>query len=89
MATMSRAEREGIAQTRILRALGALTVANQRTLEQKISDAGPYNQRVDPHILTEVRNSPHDEGVIATRHSHSARPGTTPATHPPRPWKLA
>ena len=27
-----------------------------RTLEQKISDAGPNDQRIDPHILTEVRN---------------------------------
>lgn len=56
MAKLSREERETIAETRILRALGTLTIANQRTLEQKISDAGPYNQRVDPHILTDVRN---------------------------------
>jgi hypothetical protein len=34
-------------------------------LEQKISDAGPYNQRIDPHILTD-RNRLTDEGVIAT-----------------------
>lgn len=26
-----------------------------RTLEQKIADAGPFNQRIDPHILTLAR----------------------------------
>ena len=35
-----------------------------RTLEQKISDAGPNNQRIDPHILTEVRNDLLAEGRI-------------------------
>ncbi len=50
MAKMTREARQDIAETRILRALTVLTVANQRTLEQKISDAGPFNQRVDPHI---------------------------------------
>lgn len=35
-----------------------------RTLEQKISDAGPQNQRIDPHILTEVRNDLLAEGRI-------------------------
>jgi hypothetical protein len=66
VAKLSRAERETIAETRILRALTTLTVANQRTLEQKISDAGPNNQRIDPHILTEVRNRLADEGAIAS-----------------------
>ena len=36
-----------------------------RTLEQKISDAGPNDQRIDPHILTEVRNDLLAEGRIA------------------------
>ena len=31
------------------------TAASARILEQKISDAGPTNQRIDPHILTEAR----------------------------------
>jgi hypothetical protein len=66
VAKLSREEREQIAETRILRVLGTLTVANQRTLEQKISDAGPYNQRIDPHILTDVRNRLETEGAIAT-----------------------
>lgn len=64
MAKLSRQDREAIAEARILRVLGTYTVANQRTLEQKIADAGPYNQRIDPHVLTEVRNRLHTEGVI-------------------------
>jgi hypothetical protein len=47
-----------------MRVLGTLTVANQRTLEQKISDAGPFNQRIDPHILTDVRKRLINEGRI-------------------------
>lgn len=35
-----------------------------RTLEQKIADAGPFNQRIDPHIITEVRASMAKEGRI-------------------------
>jgi hypothetical protein len=79
---VTREEREQIAEARLLRVLGTLTVANQRTLEQKISDAGPYNQRIDPHILTEVRNRLHHEGVIATVTRENAPwyyAGNTPA----------
>lgn len=47
-------DREDIARTRILRVLKNHGVANIRTLEQKISDAGPYDQRIDPHILSRV-----------------------------------
>ena len=82
MAKMTGEARQDIAETRILRALTVLTVADQRTLEQKISDAGPFNQRVDPHILTEVRNRLHDEGVIATVSREGAPwyyAGNTPA----------
>jgi hypothetical protein len=31
-------------------------VAIARTIEQKISEAGPFDQRIDPHVLTRVRN---------------------------------
>jgi hypothetical protein len=37
---------------RIVNVLRTHVVANERTLEQKISDAGPNNQRAEPHILT-------------------------------------
>jgi hypothetical protein len=64
VARLSRTERETIAETRLIRVLANSVVANQRTLEQKISDAGPYNQRIDPHILTDVRNRLVQEGSI-------------------------
>jgi hypothetical protein len=35
-----------------------------RILEQKICDSGPFNQRIDPHILTEVRNNLLEKDVI-------------------------
>ena len=47
-----------------MRVLGTLTVANQRTLEQKISDAGPFNQRIDPHVLSDVPRRLMSEGRI-------------------------
>jgi len=50
------AEREALAEKRITSILRKYTIASARTLEQKISDAGPNNQRIDPHILTPVRN---------------------------------
>jgi hypothetical protein len=56
VAKLSRPEREAIAEKRLFSILASHGIATARTLEQKISDAGPYNQRIDPHILTEVRN---------------------------------
>lgn len=47
-----------------MRNLEALGVANMRTLEMKISDAGPANQRVNPHILTRVRKTQMDAGRL-------------------------
>jgi hypothetical protein len=60
----SRHEREEIARTRIVRLLDRHGIANARTIEQKISDAGPFGQRIDPHILTGVRNALAEEGVV-------------------------
>lgn len=57
-------DRKSIAQKRIISVLRNHVIATSRTLEQKISDAGPYNQRVDPHILTTVRNNLLSEGKI-------------------------
>jgi hypothetical protein len=64
VANLGKEQREALAEKRILRALSALTIANQRTLEQKISDAGPGDQRCDPHIITTVRNRLIEQGVI-------------------------
>ncbi|SHG86678.1 hypothetical protein [Bradyrhizobium erythrophlei] len=69
MAKLSRDEREAIAEKRLLSVLATATIANQRTLEQKISDAGPYGQRVDPHVLTDVRKRLMKEGIIGVASS--------------------
>ena len=61
---LSREEREAIATRRIVANLEALTVANMRTLEMKIADAGPAHLRVNPHIITAVRNSMIKRGAI-------------------------
>lgn len=68
----TRQEREEIARTRILRVLAKHGIATARTLEQKISDAGPYGQRIDPHILTSVRNALVNEGALQRgRHANA------------------
>lgn len=53
---MERDERHELAEKRLRNILRKQVVASARTLEQKISDSGPNNQRIDPHILTTVRN---------------------------------
>lgn len=57
MAQKLRHERDIIARRRLATVLETYAVASARTLEQKISDAGPRGLRVDPHILTPVRNA--------------------------------
>jgi hypothetical protein len=43
-----------------------------RTLEQKISDAGPDGQRIDPHILTDVRREMQQEyRIIRSVHANT------------------
>jgi hypothetical protein len=64
VAKLTGEQREALAEKRILSVLSTLVVANQRTIEQKISDAGPGDQRVDPHILTTVRARLIQQGVI-------------------------
>lgn len=66
-------EREEIARRRIIAILEAQTVANLRTLEQKIADAGPNPQRVQPHIITPMKQALIRQGriaVIQTQNSH-------------------
>jgi hypothetical protein len=52
---MTRTERLALAQKRLLSVLRTYVLATDRTLEQKISDAGPTNQRIEPGILTRAR----------------------------------
>ncbi len=56
--------REELAKKRILSILRKHGIATSRTLEQKISDAGPLNQRINPHVLTPVRNQLIKAGVV-------------------------
>ena len=67
-------QREELARKRLLSVLRRHGIATARTLEQKISDAGPSNQRIDPHILTPVRTSLLENGLIAK------------VTHANAPW---
>ena len=62
--SIPRENREKLARKRLQSILARHGVANARTLEQKIADAGPSNQRIDPHILTPVRNALVQEGRI-------------------------
>ena len=56
-----------VAKRRVSSILSAHGIATARTLEQKISDAGPGGQRMDPHILTIARRELCDEGDVLTR----------------------
>jgi hypothetical protein len=62
---VGREERLRIARRRIANILRAHIVAPMRTLEQKISDAGPSPQRVDPHLLTEALKELVSRGSVA------------------------
>jgi hypothetical protein len=66
--------RKVLAERRLLTVLKRHAIATARTLEQKISDAGPFNQRIDPHILTNVRRQLQKQGLIALRTSAHAVP---------------
>jgi len=56
--------RHELAAKRLVNILRSHVVASSRILEQKISDAGPTNQRIDPHILTVVRNLLEKQGIV-------------------------
>jgi hypothetical protein len=70
---MSEADREALAQKRLFAVLERHGVANARTIEQKISDAGPFGQRIDPHVLTAVRNRLVESGELV-RDNHANAP---------------
>ena len=53
-----------LARRRLVRVIGRHGIAVGRTLEQKISDGGPANQRIDPHVLTDARHQLIDEGEV-------------------------
>ena len=65
-------DRREVAKRRLLRVVGNHGIANMRTLEQKISDAGPGGMRVDPHILTEARQELVTGGCLRMRREEGA-----------------
>ena len=56
--------RRKLAEKRIASILRSYVVASARTLEQKISDAGPTNQRVDPHVITAALKTLTQKGLV-------------------------
>ena len=61
---VTKENRHKLACKRLENILTKYGIANARTLEQKIADAGPSNQRIDPHILTQARRTLVQEGRI-------------------------
>ena len=61
---VTKENRYALAYKRLENILTKYGIANARTLEQKIADAGPSNQRIDPHILTQARRTLVREGRI-------------------------
>ncbi len=61
---MRRSVRIEIGKKRLVSILRTQTVSCDRTLEQKIADAGPNRMRVEPSILTEARRTLEKEGTI-------------------------
>ncbi len=53
-----------LASKRIKNILKQHTVARMRTLEQKICDAGPFNQRPEPHHLNSAMQIMVDSGIV-------------------------
>jgi hypothetical protein len=78
----SRDDRASLAEYRLTRVLRTYTVASMRTLENKISDGGPANMRIDPHILTEARNRLITAGTLK-REVHENTPWYSLATADP------
>jgi hypothetical protein len=75
-------ERTLLAQERLARVIGRHTVATSRTLEQKISDAGPRWQHIDPHRLTPVRQRMVEAGELSEQQAASAPWYSLPDTDP-------
>ena len=67
MARRTPADRDLLTAKRLRSVLRAHGVATERTLEQKIADAGPGDQRIDPHVLTRVRAALRGQGEVIQR----------------------
>jgi len=60
----TREDRLSLGRERLFRILGVHKVALRNTLEMKISEAGPYGQRIDPLPLGDARKSLVDDGLL-------------------------
>lgn len=56
-----------LGKRRLVNILRRHSIANARTIEQKIADAGPSNQRVEPIHLTKARQELQRSGIILQR----------------------
>ncbi|MCP4308856.1 MAG: hypothetical protein GY788_29070 [bacterium] len=70
-------ERIAIAKNRTQTILDREQVSHQKTLEQKIAEQGPYNQRVDPHLI--------GLAILDLLNQNRLRKHTHPATGS-KPW---
>lgn len=61
---MKNPDRLELAKKRILSVTGRHGIISLRTLEHKIADGGPYNQRVNPHVITNAKKALTNEGEI-------------------------
>ena len=66
--------------------LRRLKIATMRTLEQKISDAGPFNQRVEPLHLTKARRRLENRGIVVQERRPRSR-WYRLTTTPDREWQ--
>ncbi|SON57159.1 hypothetical protein HDIA_3618 [Hartmannibacter diazotrophicus] len=61
---MRRQERLQLAKKRLTNVMAKHGIATRRTLEHKISDAGPYRQRIEPHIITTAMTHLRKDGLV-------------------------
>ena len=73
-----------IAERRIGNILRSQVVARLRTLEQKICDAGPSNQRPNPHYLNDAKNRLLKQGKLVELQARHGPWFCLPGTPRPR-----
>jgi len=66
---MDRPARIALGEKRLQSVLKSHQIALARTLEQKIADAGPNPQRIDPHLLTTAREQLIEKGLLSDESS--------------------
>ena len=85
--TLTRRERVELAKRRIINILTTYKIALARTLEQKISDAGPFDQRIDPHVLTNARKELEETEQVHIYRGYQGVPWYYLSETPKRVWQ--